>query len=113
MVLDMDLFREDKGGDPNRVRANVKARFDDVSSVDKVIDIDNRWRKMRHNLDQLNKAKNQISKEYGNKMKQMRQNQGGSEAGDNGSNSVESKTTFDLTGLLARVNEVGAQDTLA
>lgn len=37
MVLDLDLFREDKGGDPERVRTNVRARFADVTAVDTVI----------------------------------------------------------------------------
>lgn len=74
MVLDIDLFREDKGGDPERVRTTVKNRFADVSAVDTVIQLDTKWRQYRHNLDQLNKAKNKISKEYGNKMKQMKQN---------------------------------------
>jgi seryl-tRNA synthetase (fragment) len=38
MVLDLDLFREDKGGDPERIRSTLRSRFADVSAVDKVID---------------------------------------------------------------------------
>ena len=38
MVLDLDLFREDKGGDPERVRSTVRARFADVKDVDRVIE---------------------------------------------------------------------------
>lgn len=78
MVLDLDLFRPDKGGDPERVRANVRKRFDNEESVDKVMTLDGQWRKFRWSLDQLNKAKNIISKEYGARMKQSR-NKGASE----------------------------------
>lgn len=79
MVLDLDLFRPDKGGDPERVRANVRKRFDNEESVDKVMTLDGQWRKFRWSLDQLNKAKNMISKEYGTRMKQSR-NKGASES---------------------------------
>lgn len=72
MVLDLDLFRADKGGDPERVKANVKKRFDDEKSVDRVMELDAQWRKLRYDLDQLNTAKNTISKEYGMRMKQNR-----------------------------------------
>lgn len=72
MVLDLDLFRPDKGGDPERVRANVRKRFDNEQSVDKIMELDAQWRKFRWSLDQLNKAKNTISKEYGARMKQNR-----------------------------------------
>lgn len=75
MVLDLDLFRIDKGGDPERVRANVRKRFDNEASVDKVMDLDSQWRKLRWSLDQLNKAKNTISKEYGIRMKQQKSKQ--------------------------------------
>ena len=69
MVLDLDLFRVDKGGDPDRIRATLKNRYKDVTQVDKVIEVDTQWRQCRHNLDQLNKSKNSISKAYGARMK--------------------------------------------
>lgn len=69
MVLDLDLFRVDKGGDPDRVRATLKNRFKDVTQVDKVIELDSQWRRARGTLDQLNKGKNSISKAYGVRMK--------------------------------------------
>lgn len=37
MVLDLDLFRSDKGHDPNYVRENQKKRFKDVNLVETVI----------------------------------------------------------------------------
>lgn len=105
MVLDLDLFRTDKGGDPERVKASVKDRFDDVTQVDLVIRLDKEWRELRHNLDQLNKAKNSISKAYGARMKALK---GAKE-------SAEPTTTsaLDLTSLLAKINEISDQVTLA
>lgn len=126
MVLDLDLFRPDKGGDPERVRANVRKRFDNEESVDKVMELDGQWRKFRWSLDQLNKAKNTISKEYGARMKQSR---GGKQqpppAGD--TKKQESVSTspkpassdkcdlnqqtslLDLNSLLAAINSIGAE----
>lgn len=37
MVLDMDSFRSDKGGDPNKVRVNQEKRFKDLKLVETVI----------------------------------------------------------------------------
>lgn len=69
MVLDLEVFRVDKGGDPSKIRENQAKRFKDVALVDKVVDSDIKWRKLRHQLDNWNKIKNLCSKEIGNKMK--------------------------------------------
>lgn len=69
MVLDLDLFREDKGYDLNKVRENQRKRFKDVALVDTVINKDKYWRQLRHRADNLNKLKNLCSKEIGEKMK--------------------------------------------
>ena len=45
MVLDIDLFRAEKGGDPDRIRKSQKDRFKDVTLVDKVVEHDEAWRK--------------------------------------------------------------------
>ena len=45
MVLDINLFRDDKGGHSSSVRANQAKRFKDVCLVDKVTDTDVTWRK--------------------------------------------------------------------
>ena len=45
MVLDIELFRADKGGDPNKIKENQRKRFKDVSYVDKVVEADTKWRK--------------------------------------------------------------------
>lgn len=69
MVLDVDLYRADKGGDAEKIRENQKKRFKDVGLVDKVVDADSKWRKLRHQADSLKKLKNLCSKEVGKKMK--------------------------------------------
>ncbi|XP_012275912.1 serine--tRNA ligase, cytoplasmic [Orussus abietinus] len=69
MVLDLDLFREDKGFDPAKVRENQTKRFQDVKLVDTVIEKDKYWRQLRHRADNLNKLKNLCSKEIGEKMR--------------------------------------------
>lgn len=69
MVLDLELFREDKGLNPAKVRENQAKRFKDVNLVDTVISADKTWRQLRHRADNLNKLKNLCSKEIGEKMK--------------------------------------------
>jgi len=127
MVLDLDLFRPDKGGDPERVRANVRKRFDKEESVDKVMELDAQWRKFRWSLDQLNKAKNIISKEYGQRMKQSRgQESKTKQQPANGDKSQEeasspstnlagkcdpiqqNPTPLDLSSLLSAINSIGS-----
>lgn len=48
MVLDLDLFREDRGGNPAKVRENQGKRYKDASMVDKVISADSEWRKCEY-----------------------------------------------------------------
>ncbi|XP_014226753.1 serine--tRNA ligase, cytoplasmic [Trichogramma pretiosum] len=69
MVLDLDLFREEKGFNPELVRENQRKRFSPVELVDKVIECDKTWRQLRHRADNLNKLKNLCSKQIGEKMK--------------------------------------------
>ncbi|KAJ8673714.1 hypothetical protein QAD02_004976 [Eretmocerus hayati] len=69
MVLDLDLFREEKGFNPEKVRENQRKRFKDVGLVDSVIENDKLWRQLRHRADNLNKLKNLCSKEIGERMK--------------------------------------------
>ena len=47
MVLDVELFRDDKGGNSSKIRENQAKRFKDVSAVDRVLEADTRWRKCR------------------------------------------------------------------
>ena len=50
MVLDIDAFRPEKGGSPDKVRENQKKRFCDVGAVDKVVETDEKWRKGNYYL---------------------------------------------------------------
>ncbi|BES97693.1 seryl-tRNA synthetase [Nesidiocoris tenuis] len=89
MVLDLDLFRPEKGGDPEKIRVNQKKRFDDESLVDKVVDNDLKWRQCRHKADNLNRLKNNCSKAIAEKMK--------SKAADGQGTTLDS--AFDLLSL--------------
>lgn len=110
MVLDLDLFRPDKGGDLERVRKNAQKRFENEATVDKVIELDGQWRKLRWSLDQLNKAKNTISKEYGIRMKQNRGQQAATPATTPSATSTgQQSDVLDLSSLLASVNSIDAE----
>ncbi|CAB4058565.1 SARS [Lepeophtheirus salmonis] len=69
MVLDIDTLRPEKGGDPDKVRKNQKLRFKDEKIVDSIVQMDEDWRKARHEADNWNKLKNMASKVIGEKMK--------------------------------------------
>ncbi|KAM6454483.1 serine--tRNA ligase, cytoplasmic [Liasis olivaceus] len=69
MVLDLDLFRADKGGDPELVRETQLKRFKDPALVDALVAADGAWRRCRFRADNLNKLKNLCSKTIGEKMK--------------------------------------------
>ncbi|XP_003383114.1 PREDICTED: serine--tRNA ligase, cytoplasmic-like isoform X2 [Amphimedon queenslandica] len=69
MPLDLLLFRADQGGNPDLMRDMQKKRFKDVIHVDKVVEMDTQWRKLRFESDNWNKLKNHCSKTIGEKMK--------------------------------------------
>jgi seryl-tRNA synthetase len=69
MVLDIDLFREEKGGNVEYLREQQRKRFKDPAIVDRVVDCDTRWRQHRYNADQWNRLSNAVSKAVGERMK--------------------------------------------
>ena len=69
MVLDIGLFREETGGNPQIVRDSQRSRYAKVQDVDAVIEKDKLWRMKRFNGDKLNGARNICSKAIGNKKK--------------------------------------------
>ena len=69
MVLDIDQFRPEKGGNPEKVKENQRLRFCNVESVDKIVECDNLWRQAKFEADNWNKLKNMASKVIGEKMK--------------------------------------------
>lgn len=79
MVLSIDLFRPERGGDPAKMRENQVKRYKDPKLVDTIVEKDEEWRKLRFRGDSLNKLKNMTSKEIGQKMKN-KEPQGDSDA---------------------------------
>lgn len=43
-MLDINEFRVEKGGDPERIRKSQKLRYASVDIVDEVIELDKQWR---------------------------------------------------------------------
>lgn len=56
MVLDIELFRADKDGDPEKVRESQRKRFKDTSMVDRVVEADTKWRKCEYYVVLADKA---------------------------------------------------------
>ncbi|CAK8689016.1 unnamed protein product [Clavelina lepadiformis] len=98
MVLDLDLFRSDKGGSPDKIKENQSKRFKDVTLVDNLVAADTEWRKCRFVLDNLNKMKNMCSKAIGMKMKK-KEPVGDSDALPDGLPSLENFTADVLSEL--------------
>jgi seryl-tRNA synthetase len=61
------VLRKERGGDPELIRKSQRERFADETLVDKVIELDDKARTAKYNLDCLNKEKNDISKIVKNK----------------------------------------------
>jgi seryl-tRNA synthetase len=69
MPLDIVMFREYQGGNPELVRESQRRRFESVEIVDEIIALDTKWREAIGAIDMIKKEKNQIQKEVGKKMK--------------------------------------------
>jgi seryl-tRNA synthetase len=68
-VLDINLFREEKGGNPEAVRESQRRRGKPVEDVDRVIALDREWVKLRFDVDELNKRAKQLQTQIAEKMK--------------------------------------------
>ncbi|KAL4558343.1 hypothetical protein LXL04_036542 [Taraxacum kok-saghyz] len=62
-MLDINLFREEKGNNPEIIRESQRRRFANVEIVDEVIHLDKEWRQRQFELEQLRKDFNRITKE--------------------------------------------------
>ncbi|CAA0816567.1 Serine--tRNA ligase [Striga hermonthica] len=62
-MLDINLFREEKGGNPEKIRESQRRRFANVDLVDEVIELDKVWRQRQFELDGLRTDRNRLSKE--------------------------------------------------
>ncbi|KAL6044637.1 Cytosolic seryl-tRNA synthetase [Balamuthia mandrillaris] len=69
MVLDITLFRKEAGGDPDIIRESQRRRYASVEVVDEIIALDEKWRQMTFELDNLRKDKRLKSKEINEKRK--------------------------------------------
>lgn len=72
MPVDINLFRKEKGGDPDIVRKSEATRCRDTALVDEVIELDEQWRKRRHELNLLNKELADVSKVISKKKKESK-----------------------------------------
>eukprot|EP00092_Neocalanus_flemingeri_P016229 GFUD01017572.1.p1 GENE.GFUD01017572.1~~GFUD01017572.1.p1 ORF type:complete len:589 (+),score=191.09 GFUD01017572.1:135-1901(+) len=81
MVLDIDEFRVEKGGNPDKIKENQRKRFCDDEMVDRITHCDNLWREARFKADNYNKLKTIASKAIGELMKKERK-KGGESKGE-------------------------------
>ncbi|MFQ5977712.1 MAG: serine--tRNA ligase [Candidatus Heimdallarchaeota archaeon] len=65
-MIDIQLFREN----PKIIRESEKKRFKDPVAVDKVIELDIAWRKIRAEINDIRRRRNELSKLIGQKKKQ-------------------------------------------
>lgn len=68
-MLDINLFRVDKGGDPEALRQSQRRRGKPVEQVDTVIALDKEWVKLRFDVDEANKRANALQVQIAGKMK--------------------------------------------
>ena len=59
--LEIDLLREEKGGKPELVRDNERKRYKSTERVDRIIELDRKWRQTRFHGDNWNKVKRIVS----------------------------------------------------
>ncbi|XP_062216448.1 serine--tRNA ligase-like [Phragmites australis] len=71
-MLDINLFRTDKGGNPELIRESQRSRFAPVELVDEVIALDRAWRDRQFELDKIRQELNATSKKIG-KLKASKQ----------------------------------------
>lgn len=62
-MLDINLFREEKGNNPEIIRESQRRRFANVELVDEVIKLDKEWRQRQFELENLRKDFNKINKQ--------------------------------------------------
>ncbi|KCV73237.1 seryl-tRNA synthetase [Fonticula alba] len=68
-MLDINLLRADKGGNPELVKEWQRKRGKDVNEVDAIIELDTKWISLRYDVDQFNKQINAVQKKIGAAMK--------------------------------------------
>ncbi|KAJ4719486.1 serine--tRNA ligase-like [Melia azedarach] len=62
-MLDINLFREEKGGIPEKIRESQRRRFADVAIVDEIISLDKKWRQLQFDVENYRKEFNRVNKQ--------------------------------------------------
>ncbi|XP_022762843.1 serine--tRNA ligase-like [Durio zibethinus] len=62
-MLDINLFREEKGYNPEIIRESLRRRYANVGDVDVIIDLDKIYRQLLYELENLRKEFNKINKQ--------------------------------------------------
>lgn len=68
-MLDINLFRVDKGGNPEIIRESQRRRGKPVEIVDEIIALDREWVKLRFDVDQFNKDSKALQMQIAERMK--------------------------------------------
>lgn len=61
-MLDINLFREEKGNNPEKIRESQRRRYANTEIVDEIIQFDNEWRQRQFELDSLRREFNKQNK---------------------------------------------------
>ncbi len=69
MPIDLNDFRKYAGGNPDKIRESERRRFNDVKKVDRIIELDDKWRKLRGENDILRKEKRKLGNQVRDLMK--------------------------------------------
>jgi len=72
MPLDINDFREWKGGDLAKLKESQRRRYAKVEIVDEIVALDEQWRKKVGDVDKMRKAKGKASKFIAGIMKKHR-----------------------------------------
>ncbi|KRZ53019.1 Serine--tRNA ligase, cytoplasmic [Trichinella nativa] len=99
MVLDLDNFRVEKGGNVQAVRVSQQKRFQSVDLVDQVVETDQEWRRSRYLSDEWNRLKNLCSKEIGEKIKRKEPVDGNSTLPDSLTDKLQKVTVDQIRAL--------------
>ncbi|KRX38065.1 Serine--tRNA ligase, cytoplasmic, partial [Trichinella murrelli] len=99
MVLDLDNFRVEKGGNVQAVRVSQQKRFQSVDLVDQVVETDQEWRRSRYLSDEWNRLKNLCSKEIGEKIKRKEPVDGNSTLPDSLTDKLQKLTVDQIRAL--------------
>nr|6GIR_A Chain A, Serine--tRNA ligase, cytoplasmic [Arabidopsis thaliana] len=62
-MVDINLFREEKGNNPEIIRESQRRRFASVEIVDEIIKLDKEWRQRQFEVDSFRKEFNKLNKQ--------------------------------------------------